>query len=392
MLLSWFDDYSIRADALVNMDYFMAMTIEAHALARLRGQALEVPLPAGPGAAARVARRVCGLQAQDVFTASLGVRVRSAGATLGGVERARFTKHDVVWTWAMRGTLHLLAADDLDWLLPLFGPVFAAAGRTRRRQLGLDEDTCQRGIRALRKHLAAHGPCTREELGSALRAAGVPPGYSPARHLLFRAALEGLVCLGPDRGSKPTVVLLEDWLGGPLKPVARAKVLARLAERYLAAYGPAVPEDLAVWSGLPAPLVREAWELAAGKLAEVTADGRTAWLPRGRLAELDAPPAAAPRVRLLPAFDNYLLGYRDRDGIIEPRHRERVFAGGVIRGVILVDGRVIGVWKPNRKGRRVDVTLEPFDKLPPGIEAPIAAEVADIRRFVGSVAHDTAAH
>jgi hypothetical protein len=378
----------------------VVLRIESLALARLRGQALAVPLPAGPDAAARVARQVCGLQAQDIFAASLGVRVRCAGATLGGVERARFAERGVVWTWAMRGTLHLLAADDLSWLLPLLGPVFVAAGRTRRRQLGLDGDTCEQGLRALRKHLAAHGPCTREELGPVLRAAGVPPGYSPARHLLYCAAMEGMVCLGPDRGARPTFVLLEDWLGRPLKPVSRAKALARLAERFLAAYGPAAPEDLATWSGLPVPLVREAWDLAAGGMVETTANGRSAWLPRGRVAELDTLPAAAPRVRLLPAFDNYLLGYRDRDGIIEPKHRERVFAGGVIRGVILADGRVIGVWKPNRQGRRVEVTLEPFGKRPPGIRAQVAAEVEDIQRFVGApevsrvarAARGTAAH
>jgi hypothetical protein len=359
------------------------MRIAAPTLARLRGQALAVRLRAGPDAAVRVARRVCGLQAQDVFAASLGVRARCAGTTLAEVERARFQARDLVWTWAMRGTLHLLAADDLDWMLPLLGPVFVAGDATRRRQLGLDEEVCRLGLRAVRKHLAARGPCTREDLAPALRAAGVPSGYSPERHLLFRAALEGMVCLGPDRGSKPTFVLLEDRLGRPLRPVPRALALARLAERYLAAFGPAAPEDLVTWSGLPVPLVREAWALAAGGLAEVTASGRAAWLPRGRLAELDAPPAAAPLVRLLPAFDNFLLGYRDRDGLIEPKHRERVFAGGMIRGVILVGGRAVGTWRPNRRGRRVEVSLEPFGRLPPGIEAQLAAEVADIRRFAG---------
>ncbi len=353
---------------------------------RLRGQALCPPLCAGAGAAARVARQVCGLQAQDVFAASLGVRVRCAGVTLDGVQRARFEEREVVWTWAMRGTLHLLAAEDLDWLLPLIGPVLVAAGRIRRQRLGLDEGTCRRGLRALRQRLAARGPCTREELGPALEAVGVPSGYSAARHLIHRAAMEGLVCLGPDRGATPTIVLLEDWLGRPLKPAARTKALARLAERYLAAYGPAVPADLAAWSGLPVPLVREAWAAAAGRLAEVELGDRSAWLPRGRLAELGEPLLGTAAARLLPPFDNYLLGYRDRSGIIETEHRGRVFVGGVIHGVILVDGRALGAWKPNRKGRRVDLTLEPFGRLPRGVRRQVAEEAEDIRRFVGGPA------
>jgi hypothetical protein len=364
---------------------------------RLRGQSLAGPQPGGPGAvggagggpaaAAQAARRVCGLQAQNMFAASLGMRVRSRGATLAGVERARFEERSVVCTWAMRGTLHLLAADDLDWLLPLVGPAFVAAARSRRRQLGLDEDTYQRGVRAVRDRLAANGPSTREELVAAFTAAGVPAGYRTERHLLYRAALEGIICLGPDRGARPAWVLLEDWLGRPLKPAAPEKALAELAARYLAAYAPAAPEDLAAWSGLPAAVVRAAWTAAAGGLAEVTAAGRPAWLPRRRLADLDLPLPNSPAVRLLPAFDTYLLGYRSRELIVEPAHAGHINSGGgMILPVLLVGGRVAGTWKPNRKGRLVNVEVKGFAGLSPEVEAGIAAETADIRRFMGMAA------
>ena len=319
-----------------------------------------------------------------MFAAALGVRARSRGATLSGVERSRFERRSVVWTWAMRGTLHLLAAEDLDWLLLLLGPVLAAADRTRRLQLGLDEETCRRGLRAVRAHLEQHGPATREELGPALRQAGVPPGYSAERHLLYLGAAEGLFCLGPDRGARPTFALLADWLGRPPAPPSREEALARLASRWLAAFAPAAPADLAAWSGLPAAAVRAAWEKAAGGLVEVTlGPDRTAWLPRARLAELDGPPPPSPDVRLLPAFETYLLGYRDRALLIEAADAGRVFSGGMIRPVILVDGRVAGTWRTNRKGRRVGLAVEPFAALPPEAEAGIEAEKADILRFVG---------
>ncbi len=350
---------------------------------RLRGQGITPPLPGA--AAGEAARRVCGLQAQDMFAATLGVRVRSRGATLAGVEKARFEERGVVWTWAMRGTLHLLAAEDLDWLLPLVGPVLVAAGRRRRLQLGLDEETYGRGLHAVRRHLASHGPATREELSPLMSAAGVPAGYPAERHLLYRATIEGLLCMGPNRGSKATFALIADWLGRPLAPVTQEEALARLAARYLAAYGPAAPADLAAWSGLPVAVVRAAWE-AAGGLAEVTVGGRPAWLPRERLAELEEPPPDPPDVRLLPAFETYLLGYRDRSLVIDPAATGRVFIGGMIRPVLLVDGRVAGIWKPNRKGRRVDISVEPFGGLPPGAEAGIAAETADIHRFLGEPA------
>ncbi len=187
---------------------------------RLRGQGLLSPQPDGGDAAAPVARRVCGLQAQDLFAAALGVRARSSGSTFAAFELARVQERSVVCTWAMRGTLHLLASDDLDWLLPLVGPVFVAAAGRRRQEVGLDEPAYERGVRALTEHLAAHGPSTRPELSAALASAGLPTGYRVERHLLYRAGFEGIVCLGPDRGARPTFVLLEE-LARPPPRIAR---------------------------------------------------------------------------------------------------------------------------------------------------------------------------
>ncbi len=354
---------------------------------RLNGQALSRPLAGGSDPAARVARQVCGLQAQDIFAASLGVRSRTTAAKLADVVRARADERTVVWTWLMRGTMHLVAAEDLDWLLPLVGPVLVAAGRTRRRELGLDDDACAQGMRVIRKEIASRGPLVRTDLTRALKSAGLPAGYSPERHLLYRAALEGLVCMGPDQGAKPTYVLLEDWLGRPLKPVTSRRALALLAERHLAAFGPAEPADLAAWSGMPAGMVREAWEAAGPRLVEVSVDGRTAWLPRARLAELDTADPRATEALLLPAFDTYLLGYRGRDHVIDSKYASRLNGGGgMIRGIILVNGKAAGVWKPNRKGRSVAVSLDRFRKLPSEVERSIQAEIEDIERFVGGSA------
>jgi hypothetical protein len=352
---------------------------------RMRGQALIATQPGGPTAAEEAARRACGLQSQDIFAASLGVRARSRGATLDDVERSRFDTRRVVWTWAMRGTLHLVATDDLEWLLPAVGPAMVAATRGRRAELGLDEEAYARGLRVVFDHLAAHGPATRAALGGALTSVGLPAGYSVEHYLLHRAALEGIVCGGPDRGATPTFVLLEDWLGGPLKRATEEMALAELVARYLAAYAPAALADLAAWSGLPMSLLRPAWEVVAGRLVEVEVAGRRAWLPRERLAELDAPPAPGAEVVLLPPFDGYLLGHKDRDLVLAPGLGDRVKAGGIIRATILLDGAVAGTWQPNRKGRCVNVTIEPFDALSPEVQAGIAAEITDIERFLGGI-------
>src|SRR5215218_8383798 len=121
----------------------------------------------------QVVRSCGGVQAQDAPAAALSVRARSAGLTAADVERARTEDRSVIRTWAMRGTLHLLATEDLGWLLPLLGPVFIRSNQARRLQLGLDDETCERAIRALREVLGAQAPLTRAEIVEQLAGRGI---------------------------------------------------------------------------------------------------------------------------------------------------------------------------------------------------------------------------
>ena len=168
----------------------------------------------------------------------------------------------MVRTWAMRGTLHMLAADDVRWIIALLGSHFTRTGKRRRDQLGLDPDTCRRGLAAIERVLAGSRPLTRAELMAAIAAEGVaidPTEQAPA-HLVHYAAMQGPMCRGPEVGAdEPTYALLDEWV--PSAPaVERDEALARLARRYLAGHGPATAADLATWSGLPMPDARAAFE------------------------------------------------------------------------------------------------------------------------------------
>jgi hypothetical protein len=284
----------------------------------------------------------------------------------------------------MRGTLHMVAAGDAGWLVGLLGPIFLAAGRRRRLQLGLDDRLLGRAMEALPAVLAG-GPLSRAELVRALAAKGVkvnPVGQAPA-HLVGSAALSGLVCRGPDlAGDEASYVLLEDWVDKS-RALHGDDALAELARRYLAGHGPAAPEDLAAWSGLPVGRARHGFELVEGELTEVELDGRQLWAPKGAR----APRARGPVVRLLGRFDDYLLGWRGRDLILDPRFARRIQAGGGwIHPAVVVDGRVAGTWRSRRAGGRLELTVEPFGRLPPGTRPGLEAEAADLGRFLGAEA------
>ena len=347
---------------------------------RLRAQRLTGRRPRD---VAELVRAVGGLQAQDLPASRLAVRPRSTGVDQAVVRRACDQDRSVVRTWAMRGTLHMVAAEDAGWLVALLGPGFAAGNRRRRHQLGLDDRLCERALETLPAVLAG-GPLSRADLVRALAARGVeipPKGQAPA-HLVGYAAMRGLVCRGPDLdGDDPSYVLLEEWVGArPTRDPEDA--LAELARRYLAGHGPAAPEDLAAWSGLALGRARHAFRLAGDGLEEVELDGRPLWMPAG--APVPRSRAAAPVVRLLGRFDDYLLGWKGRDLILDPRFAGRIQAGGGwIHPAVVVDGRVAGTWRARRTGDRLDVTVEPFGgRLPPGTRPGLEAEVADLGRFL----------
>ncbi|WP_188187474.1 winged helix DNA-binding domain-containing protein [Nonomuraea sp. SYSU D8015] len=301
-----------------------------------------------PGlSAGEIVRRLAAMQAQDIPSALLAFRARSATLTRADIDTAWHAR-EIVRIWGPRGTLHFTHADDLPWIHAL----------TRRdtnilRRLAEEGVTGDDLLPLIAGALEGQGPLTKADLEQ--RLAGRARGQGVV-HLVALAAYHGLAVLGPPRAGKPTYVHAADWLGAPVVPEPdRDRALKELATRYRRAHHPATPEDLAAWSGLPLGEARAAWRLSA------------------------APPPPAeegPVVRLAPAFDEYLMGWRSRDPILAAEHAREVFpGGGVLRPVVLVDGLVKGVW--GRKGAQVSV--RPFEELP---EGPLADETADVRRFL----------
>ena len=316
-------------------------------------------------------RRVVGLQSQDVRACRLAVRARTTGLTAGDVEKA-VGERAVVRTWAMRGTLHLLAADDFGWVNGLLGPYFAARGAPRRRQLGLDDDLLDTARTALEE--IATEPLTRRELVDRLADHGVhlDPRSQQPPHLLGYAANTGQLCRGPDTGTdEPTYVLVARWLGAQ-QHLEKDQALRMLAERYLRGHGPATAEDLAAWSGLPASWTQTA--LDGLDVEFVEAAGRSA-------AMLDGPAPPMAPTRLLGHFDAYLLGYRGRDLAVPAGHRRTVQAGGgFVMPVVLRRGRAVGAWRLKSLKDSVVIEADGFD----GATLPdLRNEVTDIGRFLG---------
>lgn len=317
-----------------------------------------------------VAGSVAAVQAQSTPAARLTIRARSRGLTAPDVDGSRA----VTRTWLMRKTLHLVPTADLRWLNRLFGPRNAQAGQGRRRQLDLTDELCERALGKLQELLPGKA-LTRQEILDDLAAEGIAldaKSQAPA-HLLAYAANRGLLCRGHDAGTEPTYVLLDEWVTESRTP---DEPHTELAHRYLTAYGVATAEDFSAWSGLPTGLCREAFTAL-----DPVPVGKGFALPE---TELSAPPCPP---RLLGAFDTYLLGYRDRDLLLDPAEAKRVNSGGgMIAPTVLIEGRIAGTWHTKRTAKLTKVVVEPFATLPRSAITGLESEVDDYGRFLGETA------
>lgn len=332
---------------------------------------------------AQVTRNACGLQSQELPAATLAVRARTGGLTADDVRHAREVARSIVLTWTMRGTMHLVAAEDVGWQLQLFGALFIHKRQRRYRQLGLDDTTLRNAVHFMRNVLGSRGPMNRAELAQILGKHGIPVEGQAIAHLVSYAALQGIICFGPERSGKPTYVLLEDWAKTEENRIFSEKQLvAELTRRYLRAFAPVAPSDMASWSGLAAGQIRAGFEAISNDLIEVEIPDGKAWMLKDQV-EHSQHTSRDRNVRFLPRYDNYLLGYQSRDFIVQESFAREVHpGGGLIRSAVIVDGQVIGVWQLEQKRGVARIIVQPFETIDAELVPYLEAEAQDIGRFL----------
>jgi hypothetical protein len=332
---------------------------------RFFSQGLSGPPAREPAA---VAERLLAVQGQDPRGARLAVRARSEGLSAADVDRAFTEERSLLITWLNRGTLHLVRSEDYPWLQALTTPPLLTSCTRRLRQEGVPAEQGERALKTIERALSKEGALTRHQLRERLDSAGVPNAGQALIHLLFFAAVRGVAVRGPMVGKDHAYVLVRDWLG-PQPKVDREQALAELARRYLVGHAPADDRDLARWAGLPLRDARAGLAAIASELVERD-DG---------LVHLAAAPPVAevPGPRLLGAYDPLLLGWTSRERILGP-HTHLVTVNGLFRPFAMVKGRAVATWRLNR----AKVAIEPLGKVSKAAHAALAADAADVERFM----------
>ena len=286
------------------------------------------------------------MQAQNYSMVKWAVGMRLKSVTIQAVEKA-LHEGEILRTHVMRPTWHLVAAEDIRWMLKLSAQRIISANDSFAKGYDLDipNELYTKAHDLLEKILCGKKSLTKQEIAEHFNRSGIVADNHRMTRFMARAEQEGIICSGENRGSKCTYALLEERVP-PMPELTKDESLARLARSYFRSHSPAVLQDFIWWSGLPISDAKQAVYLIASELTTEQWKEQTWYIhdtcrTRGKLSG---------HIHLLPSYDEYLLGYKDRTDVLPKEHYPKAFTNnGLFYPVILHEGQVIGNWSKSAK-------------------------------------------
>jgi len=330
------------------------MTIDKENIPILRSFNQQIAA-SGFNTAKEIAGWMGAVQAQDYNMVKWALGIRLKNSTENEIN-AEIDAGSIIRTHLLRPTWHIVSSDDIYWISDLTSSRIRSAVKFRDRQLGLTESIFRKCNRLFAKTLRDGNHLTREELIEELINAGIGVDNNRAYHIFLRAELDGIICSGKQKNGKPTYAILEEWV-----PVKNRKnkdeALRELAVRYFSSRGPATVQDFSWWSGLTLGNSRLALELARPNLISDTTENMTYWF----VDPLNNQSPDNQDAFLLPAFDEFLISYRDRTASLSMVHNKKTISNnGMFYPAVLWGGQIIGTWKRDIKENHIILTLNLF--------------------------------
>lgn len=328
----------------------------------------------------QVVTRLGAIQAQDYPGALWSIALRTQGATRTDVEQA-ISARTIVRTWPMRGTLHFIPAIDARWMLTLMTPRIIKGAAGRHRQLELDTTTFRRSRTLIEKALAREPVLARTAIFALLERGGVSTAGQRGIHILQQLCMECTLVYGPHNDKQPTFALFDSWIPTS-RMLGRNEALRTIAERYFTSHGPATLRDFVGWTGLTVADATLAVHHAADALERIDVDGMAMWAGLAR-AEADVD---GQRAQLLPGFDEFMLGYKDRSAALPARHASRIVPGanGMFLSTLVLDGQVRGTWRRAIRRATVELACMPFQRTSAADRATFTAPSTRYAEYLGT--------
>jgi hypothetical protein len=319
------------------------------------------------------------VQAQDYAGAKWALAQRLRGVTEATLEH-ELDEGRILRTHVLRPTWHFVTAEDIRWMLALTASRVSAAMAPVNRRLELDGSVFRKSSAVFEKALAGGQCLTRTELRARLERSGITVGTGQRLgHLVMQSELDAVLCSGPRRGKQFTYALLDER--APSTPTfSRDEALLELTRRYFATRSPATARDFAWWSGLTVSDSKRGIELGIGDLEPLTIGDQQYW----RAADCRLP-RPSPSAHLLPNYDEYFIGFRDRRAIARRIGNPWPVLGAsaLVPHVIVVDGELVGTWKRTIEKDKVIVTLRYQTRVNGAERGRITAAAKGLARYLG---------
>lgn len=321
------------------------------------------------------------MQAQDYSMVKWAIGTRLPNFTIVQVDEA-IDRGEIIRTHLLRPTWHFVSADDIYWLLELTAPRIRASLKLRHQGLELTESLIAKSNALIQGALLDGNHLTREELVAILQNAKIATDENRASHIFMCAELDGIICSGATKNKKQTYALLSERVPKS-ENLTREESLKRIASRYFVSRGPATLQDFVWWSGLSAGDARNALEMVKSNLISEKIGSETYWFTNS----LSVPKNDNNSTYLLPAFDEFLISYKDRNASLPLANlKKAVSNNGIFWPIIVVNGQVMGLWKRTIKKEKVIVETDLFQPQNKSIRNLIEKEVIAFGDFLGKKA------
>jgi hypothetical protein len=327
----------------------------------------------------QLVRNMAAIQAQDYYGALWAIGLRTGLTEKEVIESIE--KREIVRTWPQRGTLHFVPAENARWLVDMSGPRIIARAQKRHEDLKLDNDTLNMSKDILSKALRGGRSLTRPKMLELLEAEGISTKGGRGYHILWNAAQTGLIYLGPMEAKQQTFALIED-LQVKQEELSGEEAITKHVKYYINSHGPASMQDFMWWSGAKAVDAKKALETNESNLKSIIVEGKEYWMGKAKPDVSNLPEAI-----LLPAFDEYIVGYKDRSAQMKHDYQKQVIAGrnGMFSPTVVLGGQVVGSWKRQIKKDHVIIQVTPFQKLALPAKNSIKVAAEKYGQFLGLV-------
>jgi hypothetical protein len=314
------------------------------------------------------------MQAQDFSMSKWAIALRTLYSTEESIEAA-YNRGDIIRAHLLRPTWHFVSADDIYWIHQLTVPNIRPAFNQSNKRLELTGDIFSKSNMLL-ENVLTNRNLTREELICEYDNIHLRTNENRLSHLLMNAELDGLICSGPLKANKLTYCLLEERV--PIKKILnREESLAELAKRYFRSHSPATLQDFIWWSGLTVTNARNGLELINSELNSEIINDKTYWF-----SNLIPKINKNISVHLLPAFDEFLIAYKDRSASITTTNNKiAISKNGIFRPIIVINGQVKGLWKRTLKKDKILIETSLFEESQDIIKLQIESKIRHYTDF-----------